>query len=203
YVCYGDILCPVQNGEPSLLCGHDCYSSLMYSCSNGTLAQLPYATYPFQMIADNPSQTFHGQVINACGQQFYIGGSACTYCPVLSGLDCAAYLNITVIFGGYLLANVPGGQELFFYQDGALGFTQAHSIFVPSGATFGGVDGYLNGGIFGFPAGNGWYACSQGTAGWQLYQAFEGSNVSSTCTPLSIKAKNMGPNESLYAWQYT
>ncbi|KAL8750693.1 MAG: hypothetical protein Q9199_006903 [Rusavskia elegans] len=41
YICYGDFLCPILDGEPTLQCGGACYLETLYSCDEqGTLVSL-------------------------------------------------------------------------------------------------------------------------------------------------------------------
>ncbi|KAI4246410.1 MAG: hypothetical protein L6R42_009919, partial [Xanthoria sp. 1 TBL-2021] len=41
YICYGDFLCPILDGEPTLQCGGACYLESLYSCDEqGTLVSL-------------------------------------------------------------------------------------------------------------------------------------------------------------------
>lgn len=44
YTCYGNFLCPILDGIPTLKCGPDCYLPSMYGCSNDRLVYPPSAT---------------------------------------------------------------------------------------------------------------------------------------------------------------
>ncbi|MCJ1379114.1 hypothetical protein MMC17_002214 [Xylographa soralifera] len=99
--------------------------------------------------------------LEAYGGSFIFGpgiNSASSYCPTSVGTGCPVG-NQTVFTadGGALDVEVPGGQQVYVAPNGALSFTQAHSISYPPGSQFGGFGG--NGGEF-------VYAGANGTAGW-------------------------------------
>ncbi|KAK2762136.1 hypothetical protein FQN54_001143 [Arachnomyces sp. PD_36] len=79
--------------------------------------------------------------IEAHGRHFFTqksGGSPSTYCPEQVGDACPPG-NETVLIGtSGLNTLVPGGQQLYVEPNGAVGFTQAHSVAYPPGSNFGG-----------------------------------------------------------------
>ena len=82
-----------------------------------------------------PNTLFNGVEIQANGGNFYLtvgGGSPGTYCPTSVGSNCPPPTNQTVFLGNGLDTIVPGGQQVFTQQDGAISFTQAHSTYQPN-----------------------------------------------------------------------
>ncbi|PMD65733.1 uncharacterized protein K444DRAFT_659880 [Hyaloscypha bicolor E] len=94
----------------------------------------------FMANASLPDSWVDGQPINAAGQAFWVGGSPSTYCPSIVGANCPDATAQTIIIAGFsaLDVEVPGGQQIYVNVNGALGFTQAHSAVVPTGAYIGG-----------------------------------------------------------------
>ncbi|SMR53084.1 unnamed protein product [Zymoseptoria tritici ST99CH_1E4] len=210
YSCYttnnGSALCPIVANIPLDLCNHDCYTPLQYSCNNLTLNPLPKYTGPVSLTALNPAQPFHNQPVQAAGQRFVIGGTAATYCPSSLPEGVCPNLTTTVLYGsGTGLATlVPGGQSLYIRPDGSIGFTQAHSIFVPAGSYQGAIGtAYSNAGFWGMN-GSSWYACeAEGKGeGWYIYSGlFTKSWNGSQCEEVMLKVENL-PMGTLGAWQY-
>jgi hypothetical protein len=105
-------------------------------------------------------------------------------------------LTTTVLYGsGTGLATlVPGGQQLYIRPDGSIGFTQAHSIFVPEGSYQGSVGtAFSNAGFFGVN-GTSWYACEgEGKGeGWFIYSGlFTKSWRGAQCEEVYLKADNL------------
>jgi len=90
--------------------------------------------------ASLPGSPLDGQVINADGNAFYLGLSAPgTYCPTVVDPNCPPVTG-TVASGDLtaLFVEVPGGQQIYVAPGGALGFTTAHSAFMPAGSYIGG-----------------------------------------------------------------
>ncbi|KAL2059782.1 hypothetical protein VTL71DRAFT_10166 [Oculimacula yallundae] len=113
-----------------------------------------------------PGSPLNHQVIQASGQAFYLGlEKPTTYCPeivepfcpnvtqtIVAGAMAAMYVRIPfppnlssrprLLFGsaadGVCQVNVPGGQQIWVRPDGWVGYTQAHSASVPTGAYRGG-----------------------------------------------------------------
>lgn len=111
----------------------------------------------FTLAAYLPGSPLDGLAVNAGGQSFYLGGSPSYYCPSFIGKYCPN--TTTTVFTPGLGAldvslsstptikddadcvvqvEVPGGQIVYTAQNGLLGFTQAHSAYVPAGAYYGG-----------------------------------------------------------------
>ncbi len=128
--------------------------------------------------------------IDASNRHFFIGNSSATYCP-LPATECptlpATGCEITC-YDPYCFLNVevPGGQQMYVEETGALGFTQAHSAAIPEGAVLG---GFTTRGYFGFTgletvpnsntAGSTLLACpvvANGTGPGLVYQVF--ANIS-------------------------
>ncbi|MCJ1473377.1 hypothetical protein MMC13_002028 [Lambiella insularis] len=99
--------------------------------------------------------------LEASNQGFIFGPgitSASSYCPTSIGTGCPVG-NQTVFTadGGAMDVEVPGGQQVYVAPNGALSYTQAHSISYPPGSQFGVVSG---------TGGELVYAGANGTAGW-------------------------------------
>ncbi|CAD6506435.1 BgTH12-07361 [Blumeria graminis f. sp. triticale] len=81
----------------------------------------------------------HLRPVSASNLNFYIGKETSTYCPLS---DCSGFVNFTVFdaqpnnpnSGLGLFTTVPGGQLVYVTKDGQLGYTQAHSAFIPTDA---------------------------------------------------------------------
>ena len=108
----------------------------------------------FTIKASLPGSTLDGLPVNAAGQAFWLGGSPASYCPtvvphcpnvtetIFAGGLTELFVSVFSIVPSAMLTSfqveVPGGQGVYVNVNGALGFTQAHSIYVPTGAYFGG-----------------------------------------------------------------
>jgi len=110
------------------------------------------------LTASLPGNPLHGLAVNADGESFALGGSPSYYCPSSVEPNCPNTTE-TVFTPGLgaldvshtcesrdfghnaddsLQVEVPGGQQVYISSDGELGFTQAHSAYVPPGAYYGG-----------------------------------------------------------------
>lgn len=91
------------------------------------------------LTASLPGSKLDGLTVEASGQAFYIGGNGpATYCPTQVEPYCP---NVTGTFFaglGALYVEVPGGQQVYIRENGAMAFTQAHSAYVPPGSYYGG-----------------------------------------------------------------
>lgn len=98
---------------------------------------------------------------------------------------------------------VPGGQQYYVEPNGALGFTQAHSIAYPPGSIFGGTAAYQNG-IFTAPQGSSWFACpvADRPNQYQVFAQLPGVTLSSDCVGFNAYVKAQ-PQGTYGAWQYT
>ncbi|KAI2639374.1 hypothetical protein GGS21DRAFT_427551 [Xylaria nigripes] len=129
--------------------------------------------------------------INACGGRFFINQKSCIYCPKdASGLDCTNFQgpgtelgldSVSTTMG--LIVNVPGGQQVYIGPDGALSFTAAHSMSMPSGSNVFGFSlqeaGSLGHPIYLYIEGKSWYLCptSGGSPTERVYQVFAFADV--------------------------
>lgn len=195
---------------------------------------------PFGAYASPEGTTAHLAAIQARGQALYVafdGNGPATYCPLQDKKQCPP--GTTTVFalgpnasGGAgttagLSVNVPGGQQLYVRSDGSIGYTQAHSASVPTGALRSGFK-YTSLGEHGrmeFVAteqkvlkGKKWYACppeGQGNGahtktayklyinirGWQYEAQCE---ALARCIPVSVTTTEYhGSHGPIGAWQYT
>lgn len=86
-----------------------------------------FQTSVFTADADSP---FNGQVVNAAGGAFYLGlPKPGTFCP--DPTQCPG--GTTTLFAGMnaLWVEVPGGQQVYVAESGAISFTIAHSLLPP------------------------------------------------------------------------
>lgn len=113
------------------------------------------------------------------------------------------FLHLALITPKTQDAYVPGGQTCFVESGGALGYTQAHSAFIPPGADQGNLAAFGNGGYYVYTKGTGWVACPvPGKEG--VYQVFArriGVDYLSTCVSLNIVTSDV-PSGTIGAWQY-
>jgi hypothetical protein len=96
----------------------------------------------FTLTVYRPGSSLHGQVVNAAGSAFYLGGSPVTYCPLTNQTLCPAG-NQTILDGMSAMlvgdfhhrdspkltnmtqVEVPGGQQVYITSAGALSFTRS------------------------------------------------------------------------------
>jgi hypothetical protein len=110
------------------------------------------------LTASLPGNPLNGLAVNADGESFDLGGSPSYYCPTEVEPNCPnttetifapglGALDVSLAFKSRDFGDtadnsvqvlVPGGQQVYISSDGELGFTQAHSAYVPPGAYFGG-----------------------------------------------------------------
>ena len=135
------------------------------SCTAILPRQLDETYTDFSLIAIHSGSPIHLSSINASGNKFWIGKDTTTFCPVIDGLNCSQFKNITAFtqasdsdFLGLVSTNsslqtgircprktnfsisqnteVPGGQSVYVGPNGALSFTVAHSAFTPAGSSY-------------------------------------------------------------------
>ncbi|PGH10542.1 hypothetical protein AJ80_07488 [Polytolypa hystricis UAMH7299] len=164
----------------------------------------------FTVMALRSASPIHFLPMQAAGRHFWLGGKPSTYCPVQVGDNCPPG-NHTVISGlTSLSVLVPGGQRMYVEPSGALGFTQAHSIYIPPGSIQYGFE-YTPGtefGIYGFTGfgATGWMACPvPDRPSYQVFAAMRNATVPSgdvdDCLGFSAAAiEYKGPSPA--AWQY-
>ncbi|KAL1953326.1 hypothetical protein VTO42DRAFT_3006 [Malbranchea cinnamomea] len=174
----------------------------------------------FTVMALRSASPIHFLPVQAAGQKFWLGGYPATYCPEQVGDACPPG-NKTVITGlSYLDVLVPGGQQIYVDPNGALSFTQAHSVYIPPGSLIGGFtytphDTEPGRGTWGFNGGGatGWMACpdSKDTESprWQVFAALRNATVPTgnvdDCLGFTAMALQYtsAPEEGPAAWQYT
>jgi Carbohydrate binding len=213
YVCYfGDFLCPIIAGEPLSYCSGACYSKFMYSCQNNALQQLPRYDGAFSLTVSNPTIAVNGAPISACGQHWWIGGSTCSYCPsVVPANQCPPGTTTAMFANSGMDVEVPGGQQWYLDPSWNVGYTQAHSAFIPPGSIVGGFAAYQTGGLINLnPSALGWVACPPTAAGgggnngkWNLI-AKNSTNAANLggCYAVNLKVNPL-PTGTVAAWQYT
>jgi len=209
YTCFetgnGSALCPVIYGQPTQLCGRDCYSPYQYSCNNDMLQQLPVYNGPVSLTAVRPGAPFNNAYIQAGGLHFYLNAEPSTYCPSSVPQEACATTDATIFAGSSLAVIVPGGQALYIQNDGALAFTQAHSAAMYNVSYYGGGVAYSDAGYFG-PSGASWVACPtsdnvDGKGRWQVFAALPDLFFIQTCLGFYAVVENQ-PQGTYGAWQY-
>jgi hypothetical protein len=145
--------------------------------------------------------------LTARGQKFYLGGPGpSSYCPVEQVGSACPNGTSTVFAGGDTTLSlgvvVPGGQQVYVAADGALGYTQAHSAYVPAGAIREGFSLVAPGanGLGQLEFDTGFVACPAGEGqGYQVFGQVQGATFGSECLgfdALTVAASGPG------AWQY-
>ncbi len=88
-------------------------------------------------------------------------------------------------------------------SNGALGYTQAHSIYMPPGSDQANLEAFGNGGYFVYTKGEGWLACPvSGRDGvYQIFAQLPGVSYAATCIGLNIVTSDV-PSGTIGAWQY-
>lgn len=134
------------------------------------------------LVALSDNSALQDQTINASSGGFYIGLPTAAYCPKPAP-DCAAFSNTTIVTAANtttigtasLVVEVPGGQDVYVAEDGALSYTTAHEagVFPPGSYPMGfaivpsGDGGYEF--IFEGFYSEGWIACPGAVEGsWQI-----------------------------------
>lgn len=211
YICHiNNFLCPITAGEALSLCGGACYSTFMYTCSANTLTLLPAVTTPFTLAVSNPSlPALHNQPVSAAGLRWTLAGPTSSYCPDVVGAACPPGNATAVVASAGRAAMdvmVPGGQAVYLTPDDwSVGYTQAHSAYMPGGSLVEGFGAYAGGGFVNLNGdGWGWVACPPVTAGggrWRLV----GRNATSAaalagCDAVNLRVVPFGG--SVGAWQY-
>ncbi|KAK4246174.1 carbohydrate-binding module family 52 protein [Corynascus novoguineensis] len=213
YVCWDNqFLCPIAAGEPLSNCAGACYSKFMYSCTENVLTLLPPVESPFTLTADNPNLPIHGKPVTAAGQHWVVAGETGSYCPEQVGDACPPG-NETVIIsrnGGVAMSvMVPGGQGAYLDPYWNMGYTQAHSAYIPPGSITTGFGAYEGGGFVNLNGnGWGWAACPPRASGgggpaWNLVARNETNTERyNQCSPINLKINSL-PSGTYGAWQYT
>lgn len=105
--------------------------------------------------------------------------------------------------------DVPGGQRAFISPDSTVAYTQAHSIYIPSGSRTDAFGAYLGGGLVNV-AGDGrpWVACPppihSDSMPWALY-ARNSTNADQfkDCPAVNLVTVPLEDRLGVPAWQYT
>lgn len=104
---------------------------------------------------------------------------------------------------------VPGGQVVYLDPDWNVGYSQAHSAYIPPGSILTGLAAYEGGGFVNLNGnGYGWVACPPAASGgggssWNLV-AKNASNAGSLakCYGVNLKVHDLAEG-TIGAWQYT
>jgi hypothetical protein len=175
---------------------------------------VPTPTKAYTVIAARSGSPIHLLPMEAGGLGFHLGGGTGSYCPQSVGASCPPG-NQTVFVGGSISVLVPGGQQQYFESSGRVGYTQAHSIYMPTGSIPGGFNyykcpnepyGHINTSVFGA---TGLMACPDTSLGTQQYVVF--ANIPNAVVPSGnvqdclgfdgLTSDYDGPIPA--AWQYT
>ncbi|KAF2724331.1 hypothetical protein K431DRAFT_291832 [Polychaeton citri CBS 116435] len=169
----------------------------------------------FSLLAARSASPIHFQPIAATGQHFYIGKKSTAYCPdsvrKQGGCPNKKGAEIHAAFAGgdgylSLAVVVPGGQQVYIDPaTGLLGFTQAHSASMPTGAI---TDGWNlqenvisgNSGILNNK--HNLLACpcaAEGDGVYKIYASIDGVKFSDDCLGFNGIAANQ---TKAGAWQY-
>lgn len=158
----------------------------------------------FAAIAARSGSKFHLSSINAHDQRFWLGLDTSSQCP--RGEAHCARGNVTTFDGGSdalsMSVQVPGGQEVYIAQDGALGFSLAHTPpgseaiaskgFAKSeGRLFGGLS-YVDGGFFACPV-------EGSPTVWQIFVNISHFRQSWSCVSFDVLTVN---TTGIGAWEY-
>ncbi|MCJ1269421.1 hypothetical protein MMC22_009313 [Lobaria immixta] len=180
---------------------------------------------PIGLIATHSASPIHLSSVNAAGQNFWIGKDTSSYCPLTPASSCPPGKNTVIeVLGDQAHPGtaamdvvVPGGQQMFIRSNGALGYTQAHSASIPTGAittgfTYTPPSGGAQFGTFGvsLPGSAGLLACPTGANFSGPYQVFvnlknlKDSDVAggkiNKCIGMNALAVSTNGAD---AWQYT
>ncbi|EXJ75526.1 uncharacterized protein A1O5_00032 [Cladophialophora psammophila CBS 110553] len=179
--------------------------------SSSTVGPQTSPTSWLTVMASRVGSPIHLLPMNAAGYRFYLGGDTVSYCPtdVEETGDCPAG-NQTVLSPCAMGALVPGGQHLYVTPNGEVGYTQAHSTFMPEGSvqcpfTYSKAPGATIGrlGLRAFGA-SGLIACPTYGGPWQVFANLKNMTAprgnASQCLgfdPLALNTADIG------VWQYT
>ncbi|KAK5467363.1 hypothetical protein LTS15_000335 [Exophiala xenobiotica] len=170
--------------------------ALALAAPTGSSGQNPDApaTFPapaYGLIVGTDVQPFHFESFNANSGKFWLNlpqtATSCPFTGTAQASSCPPGNDTAFVGNGALAVVVPGGQQVYVAESGALMFTQAHSAVIPEGAV---TDPFIyspaqNGGQYGsvsthaFGA-DGFMACP--TAGSIAYQVF--ANIDCAEVPL-------------------
>ncbi|KAJ4520744.1 hypothetical protein HRR83_002823 [Exophiala dermatitidis] len=169
-------------------------------------------TTPLTVVASRSGSPIHFLGMVAAGLRFYLGADTLSYCPdFVEEVGACPPGNETAFTLCNMAVIVPGGQQLYVTPRGEIGYTQAHSSFMPNGSLpcpftyFKGPGAPL--GILGIDAfgATGLMACPTDGAAWQVFANLPNATVpqgnASQCLGFDALALDF---PKLYAaWQYT
>jgi hypothetical protein len=170
-------------------------------------------TKAYTVKASAPGKPIDGLQMEAGGLGFHLGGGTASYCPTQVG-QCPPGKE-TVFLGGSISVEVPGGQQQYTTLQGKIGYTQAHSAFMPTGALPGGFGyykspieqyGHITDTLFGS---TGLMACPDNSLGTPQYVVYAkvtnavvpSGNVADCIDFDGLTTDYNGPLPA--AWQYT
>ncbi len=108
--------------------------------SSTSCTPLTTPTKAYTITASAPSTAIDQLPLQAGSLGFHLGGAPSSYCPSSVGPSCPPPTNSTVFVGGSISVLVPGGQQQYTEPGGRLGYTQAHSLYMPAGSIPGGFN---------------------------------------------------------------
>lgn len=162
----------------------------------------------FGAISARSASPIHLLPVSAAESAFWLGRETQSYCPSEVVAVCPpgnvtlfAYDVESDITGLSLAVGVPGGQLVYVAEDGALGFTQAHTGMLPPGNT--NVTGFTvaeGDGLGGLSWGEGFVACPTDAGPWKIYaQRPDTPLPSEECLGFSMVTSDA---EEIAAFQY-
>lgn len=204
-----------EDHHPSTSCGSQpTKTSSTPPTSTTSCVPITTPTKAFTVIAAHSGSPIHLLPLEAGGLGFHLGGGTASYCPESVGSSCPPG-NQTVFLGSSISVLVPGGQQQYVEPTGRVGYTQAHSAYMPTGSIPGGFNyykcpsepyGHITTSVFGA---TGLMACPDGSLGTQKYVVF--ANIPNAVVPSGnvqdcigfdgLTIDYDGPVPA--AWQYT
>ncbi|CAI6334643.1 unnamed protein product [Periconia digitata] len=160
----------------------------------------------FGVMSARSASPVHLLPLEANGGHFFLSGENSAHCPSELGEEvCAAYPgNGTVLAGGEgtlsLGVVVPGGQQIYVAPDGALSYTQPHSVYKPEGSVVEGWSRTEGEALGQLSFSDGLVACPtvEGKP-WQVYGQLPGLELSPDCLGFSAITVN---TTGAVAWEY-
>lgn len=166
------------------------------------------------MISAHSGSPIHLLPMEAGGLGFHLGGGTGSYCPRPAVSSCPPGYQ-TAFLGNSISVSVPGGQQQYVEPGGRVGYTQAHSLYMPTGSIPGGFSyfkcsnesyGHITTTAFGA---TGLMACPDNSSGTPQYVIFASipnvrvpsGNVQDCIGFDGLTSDYDGPIPA--AWQYT
>jgi len=116
---------------------------LALAAPTGSSGQNPDApaTFPapaYGLIVGTDVQPFHFESFNANSGKFWLNlpqtATSCPFTGTAQASSCPPGNDTAFVGNGALAVVVPGGQQVYVAESGALMFTQAHSAVIPEAA---------------------------------------------------------------------